>query len=68
MLSIDLENSGPLVYGTTQKEQNLSHPSCIDRNSEDDFEELKIRFLNFSFCKNSLLILLSEESIMSGSL
>ena len=24
---IDLENSGPRVYGTTQNLQNLSHPS-----------------------------------------
>ena len=38
--SIGLENSGPLVYGTTQNEQNLSQPSCIDKNSEDNFEVL----------------------------
>ena len=29
-----LEYSGPLVYGTTQKLQNLSQPSCIVKNDE----------------------------------
>ena len=34
------------MYGTTQKEQNLSHPSWIDKNSDDKFEDLKITELN----------------------
>ena len=32
--SNDLEYSGPLVYGTTQKWQNLSQPSWIVRKDE----------------------------------
>ena len=28
------ENSAPRVYGTTQKVQNLSQPSCTDKNAE----------------------------------
>ena len=38
-----LEYSGPLVKGTTQNEQNLSHPSCIviaDETPLDFFSSL----------------------------
>ena len=34
IFSKGLEYSGPRVYGTTQKLQNLSHPSWIVRNDE----------------------------------
>ena len=43
----DLEYSGPLVYGTTQKLQNLSHPSCIVIN-EDVLESEFLIVFNLS--------------------
>jgi len=53
----DLENSAPLVYGTTQNEQNLSQPSCIVKNSAilDFLKLFKLsRVSNFSI--NSKLV------------
>ena len=54
--SIDLENSCPLVYGTTQNLQNLSQPSCIVKKDETLLLEFLIRFKvsNFSTTSKSV--------------
>ena len=51
-----LEYSGPLVYGTTQKWQNLSQPSWIVKN-EEIFPELfliLLKYSNFEIASNSV--------------
>ena len=62
--SNDLEYSGPLVYGTTQKWQNLSQPSCIVKNEDVlKFEFLtKFKLSNFSTTSKLVLFILLNLS------
>ena len=53
---MDLENSGPLVYGTTQNLQNLSQPSCIVKNDEILLLEFLTKFKVSNFSITSKLV------------
>ena len=56
IFSKDLEYSGPLVNGTTQILQNLSHPSGIVKNEDIACDEFLIlsKKLNLAIVSNSV--------------